>query len=85
LEEPEFKKLFGALEDEQLKRTPEGFPKDSPYEWLLRYKMYVVSAMKDESFFEQNDWLDRIADDFKILYPFNKFLNYTMGEFFGKV
>jgi len=85
LNEPAFMRLYGTLEGEQLKRTPDGFPKDSPFDSLLRYKYYIVSAMKSEVFFENNNWLDQVAEDFKVLYPFNKFLNYTIGEFFGKI
>jgi len=85
LNNKQFSKLFGSLEGEQLKRTPDGFPKNSPYDNLLRYKYYIVSAMKPEQFFEQEGWIEKVAEDFKVLYPFNKFLNYTIGEFFGKI
>ena len=30
------------------------------------------------------DWLDRATEDFRLLQPLNRFLNYTIGEFFGK-
>ena len=79
-----FKKVYGELEGEVLKRIPEGFPKDSPYENILKHKNFVVSSMKPEEFFYSRNWMDEVADDFSILYPFNKFLNYTIGDFFGK-
>ncbi|HCC51868.1 MAG TPA: TIGR02453 family protein [Porphyromonadaceae bacterium] len=85
IEHKKFKKVYGELEGEVLKRIPDGFPKDSPYEDILKHKNFVVSAAKPEEFFYSENWMDEVAEDFRVLYPFNKFLNYTIGEFFGKV
>ncbi|MDR3250891.1 MAG: DUF2461 domain-containing protein [Tannerella sp.] len=84
LEEKKFKEVYGGLEGEMLKRLPEGFPKDFKYEDILRHKYFVVSAGKPEKFFCSDDWIERAVEDFRILCPFNKFLNYTIGEFLGK-
>jgi len=84
LENEDFKKTFGGLEGDMLQRMPEGFPKDSPYDHILKHKYFVVSCHKPESFFSEDGWMDKAVEDFKILSPFNKFLNYTIGEFFGK-
>lgn len=84
IENERFKKVYGELEGEMLKRMPDGFPKDSPYEDILKHKYFVVSAMKPESFFDSKNWMDEVIENFSVLYPFNKFLNYTIGEFFGK-
>jgi uncharacterized protein (TIGR02453 family) len=85
LENKKFKKVYGELEGEVLKRMPDGFPRDSPYENILRHKYFVVSSVKSEEFFYSEDWLEKVMEDFKVLYPFNRFLNYTIGEFFGKI
>jgi uncharacterized protein (TIGR02453 family) len=84
LENAKFKQVFGSLEGDMLQRMPDGFPKDCPYDYILKHKYFVVSSEKPEAFFEKEKWLDEAAADFKVLYPFNKFLNYTIGEFFGK-
>ena len=84
LENKRFKQIFGSLEGETLQRMPDGFPKDCPYDYILKHKSFVVSSDKLEAFFESANWMDAAIEDFKILYPFNKFLNYTIGEFFGK-
>ena len=84
LEDKKFKKVFGELEGDVLKRMPDGFPKDCPYEEILKHKSFVVSSTKSEPFFSQADWLEKVVEDFRMLYPFNKFLNYTIGAFFGK-
>lgn len=85
LEDKKFKKTFGELEGEMLKRMPDGFPKDCAYDYILKHKYFVVSSPKPEKFFYSKDWMDEVVDEFRILHPFNKFLNYTIGEFFGKV
>jgi uncharacterized protein (TIGR02453 family) len=85
IEDEKFKNVYGELEGEVLKRMPDGFPKDSSYEDILKHKSFIVSSMKPEKFFYSKNWMDEVVEDFRILYPFNKFLNYTIGEFFSKV
>jgi hypothetical protein len=63
---------------------PPGYPSGSPYDYILKHKVFVVSSTKTESFFCADDWIDRAVEDFKILQPFNHFLNYTVSDFFGK-
>ena len=84
LENEKFKQKFGELEGETLQRMPDGFPKDCPYDYILKKKSFVLSTEKPEAFFYTEDWLDEVVEDFKMLYPFNRFLNYTVGEFLGK-
>ena len=84
LENEKFKQTFGELEGDTLQRMPDGFPKDCPYESILKHKSFIVSGEKSEEFFYSEYWMDEVIEDFKILYPFNRFLNYTMNEFFGK-
>ncbi|MDR1602030.1 MAG: DUF2461 domain-containing protein [Tannerella sp.] len=85
IENKAFKKTFSELEGEMLKRTPPGYPSGGPYDYILRHKDFIVSSTKPESFFCADDWIDRTVEDFKILQPFNHFLNYTVSDFFGKV
>ena len=85
LEDKKFKKIYGELEGDMLKRMPDGFPKDCPYDYILKHKCFVVSGKKPESFFYTEGWIDEVVENFRMLSPFNKFLNYTIGEFFGKV
>ena len=40
---PEFVETFGKLDGEQLKTTPQGYPKDHPNIDLLRYKQFLLS------------------------------------------
>ena len=84
LENEKFKHTFGELEGETLQRMPDGFPKDCPYESIIKHKSFVVSGNKTEEFFYSENWMDEVIEDFRLLQPFNRFLNYTIGEFFGK-
>ena len=84
LNDRKFKELFGELEGETLKRMPDGFLRNCPYEYILKHKSFLVSSMKTEAFFCREGWIEEVVEDFRALYPFNKFLNYTIGEFFGK-
>jgi uncharacterized protein (TIGR02453 family) len=84
IEDKAFKKAYPELEGEMLKRMPPGYPSDCPHDYILKHKDFVVSSTKPESFFCAADWIDRAAEDFSLLHPFNRFLNYTVSEFFGK-
>lgn len=84
MEDPSFKKTFPALEGETLKRNPLGFP-DSPYNDIIRHKDFSVIAYKANTFFTQEDWLEKSIADYKKLYPFNKFLNYIVDDFNGRI
>jgi uncharacterized protein (TIGR02453 family) len=87
IEDKKFKKLYSGLDGEALKKIPEGFPKDLPdkYADILKHKNFTVYCNKLNDFFNTEDWLDRAVEDYKLLYPFNKFLNYTIGEFYRKI
>ncbi|MDR0843910.1 MAG: DUF2461 domain-containing protein [Tannerella sp.] len=85
IENEKFKATYPVLDGELLKRMPAGLPQDCPYDYILKHKDFVVSAMKPDAFFSEKDWMDKTIEDFKTLLPFNHFLNYTVSDFFGKV
>ena len=85
LENKDFKNTYSELEGEQLKRIPEGFSVDSPYANILKHKDFVVSTSKSDVFFNIHNWKDFVIEDFKKLYPFNRFLNYTIKEYLETV
>ena len=84
IEDKEFKETYSALEGELIKRMPPEYPADSPYAGILKHKDFVVSTKKTDAFFNAADWKDTVIEDFKRLYPFNRFLNYTIKAFLGK-
>ncbi|MDR2121109.1 MAG: DUF2461 domain-containing protein [Tannerella sp.] len=84
VENRKFKAVFAGLEGEMLKRTPPGYPPGGAYDHILRHKDFIVSSPRPDSFFCSGDWIERTVEVFRILQPFNRFLNYTVSEFFGK-
>lgn len=67
-------------EEDKLKSVPAGFPKDFPDAELLKLKHYLVEYKFDEKLLDSADFIDEITRIFRVAYPFNKFLNYTVDE-----
>ena len=80
LENPAFKAVYPSLDGEMLKRMPAGFPADAEHGDILRHKDFCVYTPKPDSFFLQEDWMDKAVADFQLLRPFNRFLNYTVDN-----
>ena len=70
---------------ETLKRMPAGFPTDFPYEEVLRHKDFCVSTTLPDEFFFAEDWVEQTAKLLEKLLPFNRFLNYTLEEYYGLI
>ncbi len=71
-----FKKHFKEIIDEdKLKTAPKGFPKDFEDIDLLRYKHYTVAKNIDDNLVTSNKFSDEIHETFKVLHPFNHFIN----------
>ena len=85
LEDPIFRATYPALDGETLKRMPVGYPADFAHGEILRHKDFCVCAEKPDSFFTQPDWMEKTVADFQLLLPFNRFLNYTVDEFLGRI
>jgi uncharacterized protein (TIGR02453 family) len=72
---PEFKKNFGQLDGEKLKKAPKGFPPDHKYIDLLKYKSFLaVKDMPDKKVLSSDYFEDSILV-FKAMKPLNDFLN----------
>lgn len=76
-----FANEFAGLDEEgMLKKVPAPFPADFSEGNLLKHKHYDVISRKPDVFFEGKEALERVAGVFKVLQPFNRFLNYTVDE-----
>ena len=71
----QFKIYFGLLEDHQGKTIPKEFSKGHPEAELLKYKSFIVSHAFDDKEIMAPDFVDRVSDICKTLYPLNKFIN----------
>lgn len=58
-----------------LKRNPKGFPADAPYSEYLRLKFYCLTAVPDDSFWEEEGLAHRIASRFATTKPFLDYVN----------
>ena len=62
---------------QSLKTMPKGYPKDHPMAQYLRMKEYLLMMPLDESYFDCEDWVERVAADLQPLKPLHDFLNYV--------
>ena len=75
----EFSRRY-KMSGDSLKTMPKGFDRNSPHGEYIKMKEYLVSMPVADSYFDGGDWVERVADDFKYLKPFNDFLNYVFEE-----
>lgn len=81
IREPGFAAEFPEIDPEgKLKKVPLPFPPDFSEADLLKYKYYDVASIKPDSWFEDGDALEKTDRVFRILYKFNRFLNYTIDN-----
>jgi len=75
IENQEFSNYYGNIWGEKLVNPPAGYPKEFEYVDLLKYKSYTVIRQIPEQMFFKSNLLEEVSDGFRILYPFNRFLN----------
>lgn len=79
LENPEFSSRFTFYGD-KLKVLPRGYSKDNPNAEYIKMKEYLCRKDVDDSYFFCGDWVEKVADDFRYVNEFNRFLNYIFSE-----
>ena len=80
LNSPDFKKTFGNINGDKLKTAPKGFPKEFPDIDLIQFKSYTVVTEVSKSELLRDNFLTQAAKTFKILSPYNQFLNHAINE-----
>ena len=78
IESEEFVKTFGAIEGEKLKTTPKDYSADHPDIELLKQKSFLATHKMDDKEVLSNDFLTHCTSVFKVLKPFDDFLNMAM-------
>lgn len=76
INDAEFKKRY-RLSGDSLKTMPKGFDKNTPYGEYIKMKEYLVSMPVGDDYFLSDNWVERVAEDFRYMKPFNDFLNYV--------
>lgn len=80
IDNPEFKGLYGEPGENLLKTAPKGFPKDWDHIGLLRPRDYTAGTRISDRTITSKNAPAKIIDAFRILKPYNDFLNYTFEE-----
>jgi len=70
-----FRKVFGELEGEKLKKPPKDYPADHPEIELLKLKSFLAVHKCTDKDVLSGNFLEHTAEVFKTLYPLNHFLN----------
>ncbi len=58
-----------------LTKTPKDFPKDSPYDYLLRLKQYNLVQYLPDGMLYSDNLIEWVLEEFKTSYNFNQLLN----------
>lgn len=75
-----FKKLFGGLEGEKLKRVPKGFAPDDPAADLLVYKQFLASVTLRAEAATEKKFFSELVKCFRGITPLVEFLNGPLVE-----
>jgi len=75
INDPSFRKKFGQIEGEKLKKAPKGFDPDSSHVELLKYKSYLAVKQTTDKQVLSQDYFAFTTDTFKAMKPLNDFLN----------
>lgn len=66
---------FQLDRDGGLKRNPKGFPDGTPYEEYIRLKNFCLCYIPDDSFVLAENLPQRVAELFRLTYPFLQYVN----------
>lgn len=72
---PAVKRLFGAVQGEQLSRVPKGFGADHPAADLLRFKQHLLFTTLDAAIITTPQLFAELEKRFRAMTPFLEFLN----------
>jgi uncharacterized protein (TIGR02453 family) len=75
VESPAFRRAFGRVEGNALKRVPRGFPPDHPAAEYLKLKQFLVVREYPDSFAASPRFYSRVLAVFREMAPFLRFLN----------
>ena len=81
IHDPEFEKYF-TVQGTGLKNVPAGYDKDHPQAEYLKFKSwYLEYPLKDEELENAETFLIKAAKLFRIMKPFNDYLNHALADF----
>lgn len=80
LESDDFKKIFGEITGDKLKRPPLGFPKDFIDIELLKFKDYTIFYKISDKVVQESDFLEKTIEIFNKMNPFIGFINRALSS-----
>lgn len=81
IHQPEFERYF-AVQGTALKNVPAGYEKDHPQAEYLKFKSwYLEYPIKDEELSDADAFIVKAAEIFRIMKPFNDYLNQALVDF----
>lgn len=81
IQEKSFANSF-IVEGEKLKNVPRGYEKTHPLAEYLKHKSWDIEyRFSDEEFFSVNECVEEMVKQFKLMKPFNDFLNTALQGF----
>jgi len=75
IENREFRKRFGSVDGEKLKKVPRGFDPHHPQAELVKYKSYLASRTYPDRNVVSHGFFESVLNDFLAMKPLNDFLN----------
>ena len=72
---PVFRKMFGSIDGEQLRRVPRGFPSDHPAADYLRYKQFLAGRTFSGDIATTARFYKLVVETFRGMLPLIRFLN----------
>ena len=81
IHEPEFERYF-TVQGTSLKKVPAGYKTEHPQAEYLKFKSwYMEYPLKDEELNDADAFLTKAAEIFRIMKPFNDYLNKALADF----
>lgn len=80
IENKEFKAIYTLDYFDKLKTAPKGYPKDWEHIELIKNRSYAVGHRLEEEELFSSDFLEKAIELFKIIQPFNTYLNKAVDE-----
>lgn len=81
IHEPEFEKYF-TVQGTALKKVPAGYEKEHPQADYLKFKSwYLEYPLRDEDVIDAEGFLVKAVELFRIMKPFNDYLNKALADF----
>lgn len=81
VEQDAFRSLFPVVTFDPLKVLPRGVPRDFAFPQYVKCRNYCVANYKDDDFFNGKDWRGEVVREFRILKPFQDFINEVVDDY----